>query len=41
MIDGVALLFLSAVENLSGYYGWYLLLGVGLAGIGPMPVGWA
>lgn len=39
VIDGVALLFLSAVENLSSYYGWYLLLGVGLAGIGPMPVG--
>ena len=39
VIDGVALLFLSAVESLSSYYGWYLLLGVGLAGIGPMPVG--
>ena len=39
VIDGVALLFLSAVEDLSSYYGWYLLLGVGLAGIGPMPVG--
>jgi MFS family permease len=39
VIDGVALLFLSAVEDLSSYYGWYLLLGIGLAGIGPMPVG--
>ncbi len=39
VIDGVALLFLSAVQNLSGYYAWYLLLGIGLAGIGPMPVG--
>ncbi len=39
LIDGVALLFLSAVQNLSGYYAWYLLLGIGLAGIGPMPVG--
>ena len=39
LIDGVALIFLSAVQNLSGYYAWYLLLGIGLAGIGPMPVG--
>ena len=39
LIDGVALLFLSAVQDLSGYYAWYLLLGIGLAGIGPMPVG--
>lgn len=39
LIDGVALLFLSAVQNLSGYYAWYVLLGIGLAGIGPMPVG--
>jgi OFA family oxalate/formate antiporter-like MFS transporter len=39
LIDGVALLCLSTVQNLSSYYGWYLLLGVGLAGIGPMPVG--
>jgi MFS family permease len=39
LIDGVALIFLSTVQNLSSYYGWYVLLGVGLAGIGPMPVG--
>ncbi len=39
VIDGVALFFLSAVQDLSGYYAWYLLLGIGLAGIGPMPVG--
>lgn len=39
IIDGVALFFLSAIQNLSGYYAWYLLLGIGLAGIGPMPVG--
>ncbi|MGE0823931.1 MAG: MFS transporter [Candidatus Binatia bacterium] len=39
LIDGVALLFLSAVQSLASYYAWYLLLGIGLAGIGPMPVG--
>ena len=39
LIDGVALLLLSAVSSLSGFYALYLLLGVGLAGIGPMPVG--
>ena len=39
VIDGVALIFLSTVQDLSSYYSWYLLLGVGLAGIGPMPVG--
>ena len=39
LIDGVALLLLSAVSSLSGFYTLYLLLGVGLAGIGPMPVG--
>ena len=39
LIDGVALLLLSAVNSLSGFYTLYLLLGVGLAGIGPMPVG--
>lgn len=39
LIDGVALFFLSTVQDLSGYYAWYLLLGIGLAGIGPMPVG--
>lgn len=39
VIDGVALFFLSTVQNLSVYYAWYLLLGIGLAGIGPMPVG--
>lgn len=39
IIDGIALIFLSGVQSLTGYYGWYLVLGVGLAGIGPMPVG--
>lgn len=39
LIDGIALMFLSTVQDLYSYYGWYLLLGVGLAGIGPMPVG--
>ena len=39
LIDGVALFLLSAVHSLSGFYALYLLLGVGLAGIGPMPVG--
>ena len=39
LIDGVALLLLSAVSSLPGFYALYLFLGVGLAGIGPMPVG--
>ena len=39
LIDGVALLLLSTVHSLPGFYALYLLLGVGLAGIGPMPVG--
>ncbi len=39
LIDGVALFLLSAVHSLPGFYALYLLLGVGLAGIGPMPVG--
>ena len=39
LIDGVALLLLSAVSSLPGFYTLYLFLGVGLAGIGPMPVG--
>lgn len=39
LIDGAALLLLSAVHSLSGFYALYLFLGVGLAGIGPMPVG--
>ena len=39
LIDGVALVLLSAVHSLPGFYALYLLLGVGLAGIGPMPVG--
>ena len=39
LIDGVALLLLSTVHSLTGFYALYLFLGVGLAGIGPMPVG--
>ena len=39
LIDGVALLLLSTVHSLTGFYSLYLFLGVGLAGIGPMPVG--
>ncbi len=39
LIDGVALFLLSAVSSLPGFYALYLFLGVGLAGIGPMPVG--
>ena len=39
LIDGVALFLLSAVHSLPGFYALYLFLGVGLAGIGPMPVG--
>ncbi len=39
LIDGVALLLLSVVSSLPGFYALYLFLGVGLAGIGPMPVG--
>ena len=39
LIDGVALFLLSAVNSLPGFYALYLFLGVGLAGIGPMPVG--
>ena len=39
LIDGVALLLLSTVQSLTSFYSLYLFLGVGLAGIGPMPVG--
>ena len=39
LIDGVALALLSAVHGLTTFYALYLFLGVGLAGIGPMPVG--
>ena len=39
LIDGVALLLLSRVRSLGAFYAWYLLLGVGLGGIGPATVG--
>ena len=39
LIDGIALALLSAVHSLTTFYALYLALGVGLAGIGPMPVG--
>jgi sugar phosphate permease len=39
LIDGVALLLLSRVRSLGEFYAWYLLLGVGLGGVGPATVG--
>lgn len=39
LIDGVALLFLSQVKDLATFYSLYLLLGIGLGGIGPTTVG--
>ena len=39
LIDGIALALLSTVHSLTTFYALYLVLGVGLAGIGPMPVG--
>ena len=39
LIDGLALLLLSQVRNLTAFYALYLFLGVGLAGIGPTTVG--
>lgn len=39
LIDGLALFLLSSVRSLTTFYVLYLLLGVGLGGIGPMTVG--
>jgi len=39
LIDGVALFLLSSVRSLTTFYTLYLLLGIGLGGIGPMTVG--
>ena len=39
LIDGAALLLLSRVRSLAAFYALYLLLGVGLGGIGPATVG--
>jgi len=39
LIDGVALLLLSGVRSLGAFHALYLLLGVGLGGIGPATVG--
>lgn len=39
LIDGITLLLLSYVDNLATFYILYLLLGIGLGGIGPTTVG--
>lgn len=39
LIDGVALVFLSAVSSLTAFYILYFILGVGLGGIGPATIG--
>jgi sugar phosphate permease len=39
LIDGVALVLLSAVRSLTAFYVLYFILGVGLGGIGPATIG--